>query len=153
MPWQSRTRKRRGKGGRLQRGKKRETSRRSETVSQENLKIAEDYLRAMQNHDLRAVGKNLDPNVHFKAPLSETHDREAFLGTTRKLFTLMRGADLKARFESKNQALLVYDMVFDPPIGKARAFNLMTFEGDKVKDIEVLYDPRPFEKAMAGRPS
>lgn len=122
-------------------------------MSRENLKIAEEYLAGMKHHDLQAVGKDLDPQVHFKAPLSETRGREAFLETTQKLFTLLKDVEIRSRFEAGNQTVMVYDMIFDPPIGQARAFNLMTFEGGKVKDIELLYDPRPFEKAFAGRPT
>jgi hypothetical protein len=68
--------------------------------------------------------------------------------------------EIRAKFEVNNQTLLIYDMVFPEPLGHARTFNWMAFEppeslraGEwgKIKAIEVLYDPRPFEKFFASQ--
>lgn len=120
-------------------------------MSQENLKIAEAYLAAMGNRDLEALGKDLHPQLRFKGPMFETNDRESFLETTKKLFPLLKRVDILARFEAQDQTLFVYDTVFADPLGPSRTTGWMTFEGGKIKVIEVLYDPRPFEKLFQSR--
>jgi hypothetical protein len=129
-------------------------------MSAENLKIAEEYLEAMNNRNLGALAKHLHAQLNFKSPLANSNDLEGFLEITKKLFTLLKRVEMKAKFEAHNQTLLVYDMVFPEPLGHARAFNWMAFEppeslraGEwgKIKAIEVLYDPRPFEKFFASQ--
>src|ERR1700679_2556579 len=129
-------------------------------MSQENLKIAEAYLDAMDRRNLADLAKNLHPQLSFKSPMASSNTREGFLEISKKLFTLLKKVELKAKFEHQNQTLLIYDMVFPEPLGHTRSFNWMAFEpaenlrpGEwgKIKAIEILYDPRPFEKFFASQ--
>jgi hypothetical protein len=129
-------------------------------MSQENLKIAEAFLDAMNHRNLTALAKNLDLELHFKSPLADSHSREGFLEISKKLFTLLKRVEVRAKFEYENQTLLIYDMVFPEPLGHVRTFNWMAFkpaedlragEMGKIKAIEILYDPRPFEKFFASQ--
>ncbi|HTC19605.1 MAG TPA: WYL domain-containing protein, partial [bacterium] len=120
-------------------------------MTQENLKLAEAYVSAMGRHDLEALEKTLHPQLHFKGPLEEADGRERFLETAKKLFALLKGVEVKAKFENQNETLFIYDMRFPEPMGLSRAFNWMTFEDGKIKTSEVLYDARPFEKFFANQ--
>ena len=130
-------------------------------MSQENIKIAEDFLddRNQRNHTTQP--KNLELELHFKSPLADSHSREGFLEISKKLFTLLKRVEARAKFEYENQTLLIYDMVFPEPLGHVRTFNWMAFkpaedlragEMGKIKAIEILYDPRPFEAFFAAQP-
>src|ERR1700685_3135292 len=97
-------------------------------MSQENLKIAEAYLDAMDHRNLEALAKNLHPQLSFKSPMANSNSREGFLAISKKLFTLLKRVEVKAKFEYQNQTLLIYDMVFPEPLGHARSYNWMAFE-------------------------
>jgi hypothetical protein len=50
---------------------------------------------------------------------------------------------IQSKFSSGNQAMFTYDVMFEQPIGAVGTANLMTFGGEKIKEIELFYDPRP----------
>jgi hypothetical protein len=114
-------------------------------VQQEILNIAEDYLDAVNDQDIEALGKNLHPQLHFKASMCEIDGRQKFLEHTEKFFSSIKGLEIRARFSSNNQTFFLYDLFFHNSMGLSRTANLMTFEDAMIKEIELVYDPRPFE--------
>jgi hypothetical protein len=119
--------------------------RRRLTVTQEILKIAEDYLDAVNEQDIEALGKNLHPLLHFKAALCEIDGRQNFLEHTEKFFSSIKGLEIRARFASASQTFFLYDLFFNNSLGMSRTANLMTFENGMITEMELVYDPRPFE--------
>jgi len=112
---------------------------------QEIIHIAEDYLAAVSDHDIEALGKNLHPQLHFKAAMCELDGRQNFLDHTEKFFPSIKGLDIRAKFSSACQTFFLYDLYFYNAMSMSRTANLMTFEGGLIKEIELVYDPRPFE--------
>jgi predicted ester cyclase len=97
-------------------------------VPQEILNIAEDYLDAVNEQDIEALGKNLHPQLHFKASMCEIDGRQNFLDHTEKFFTSIKGLEIRARFSSSNHTFFLYDLFFNNSLGMSRTANLMTFE-------------------------
>ena len=62
----------------------------AETKGDKNLNLAESYLTAWQKKDLRGIGEHLHPDVHFKAPMSETTGKEAFLVASERIFPILQ---------------------------------------------------------------
>jgi hypothetical protein len=114
-------------------------------VPQEILNIAEDYLDAVNEQDIEALGKNLHPQLHFKASMCEIDGRQNFLDHTEKFFTSIKGLEIRARFSSSNHTFFLYDLFFNNSLGMSRTANLMTFENGMIREMELVYDPRPFE--------
>jgi hypothetical protein len=114
-------------------------------VNQDITSIAEDYLAAVSDHDIEALGKNLHPQLHFKASMCEIDGRQNFLDHTEKFFSSIKGLEIRAGFSSMNRAFYLYDLFFHHSLGMSRTANLMTFEDGMIKEIELIYDPRPFE--------
>ena len=51
-----------------------------------------------------------------------------------------------SRFSSGNEAMFLYEAHFNEPVGTVKAASLMTIEKDKIRDIEVIFDARPFDR-------
>jgi len=48
---------------------------------------------------------------------------------------------------------MIYDFVLREPIGITRAANLMTFEGELIRSVELFFDTGPFERSADHRES
>jgi len=112
------------------------------------LDIAQDYLAAWQLKDADRIANLLHPEVRLKSPVAELTGREPFLMMCRKIFPSLRDVSVRARFASGNQAMIVYDFVLREPIGVTRTANLMTFEGELIRSVELFFDARPFAKEI-----
>jgi hypothetical protein len=114
-------------------------------VPLEIMNIAEDYISAINKQDIEALGKDLHPQLHFKAAMCEIDGRQNFLEHTQKFFSSIKGLEIRARFSSSRQTFFLYDLFFHNSLGLSRTANLMTFEDGMIREMELVYDPRPFE--------
>ena len=115
-------------------------------MSEKNMIIAESYYKAMGNKDLEGIAKYLHPDVQFIAPLAKMTEKDAVLEAAKKFFSLFNTLEIRAKFGSADQAMLVYDLNCPAPIGIFRAAALMTLKDDLIVRIELFFDTRPFEK-------
>lgn len=115
------------------------------------LEVGESYIKALAEKDIEKIKTYVHPAVEFKTPLMRLSGRDEFLNAARQFVAHLKNLQVRSKFSSENQAIFVYETVFDEPIGRSSAVNLMTFEGDLIKEFELFYDPRPFEKMMAAK--
>jgi hypothetical protein len=110
------------------------------------LEIGEAYLNALKNKDIAKITSLADPEIHFKMPLTEVSDRGAFLAAVRRMLANLNELQILSKFSSDNQAMFVYEAYFNEPVGTVKVASLMTIEGDKIRDMEVILDAWPFDK-------
>ncbi len=115
-------------------------------MSENNVAIAEAYYQAMGRKDLSSMEPYLDSKIHFIGPLSEVNDKDELIKATGRLFSLFNDLTIRAKLSSGDQAMIVYDLDCPQPIGKFRVASLMTFKNNLIKQIELFYDARPFDK-------
>ena len=108
--------------------------------------MIEEYYKAVGNKNFEKVEKQLHPEVQFIAPLAKIKGKEAVLEATKKFTTLFKTLNIRAKFGSNNQAMVVYDLDCPEPIGFISSSALITFENGLIKKIELFYDARPFDK-------
>ena len=60
---------------------------------------------------------------------------------------------VRAKLAIETQAAMIYDFVLREPIGITRAANLMTFEGELIRSVELFFDTGPFERSADHRES
>lgn len=113
------------------------------------LEIGEAYLNALGNRDIPKITSLVDPNIWFKMPMTEVFNRDAFIMAVRRMLANLRELHILHKFSLDNHAMFVYEAVFNEPVGVVKAASLMTIEGDKIKEMEVIYDARPFERIYA----
>ena len=103
------------------------------------------YLDAWSRKDLEGIAARLHPQVHFKGPQQELNGREAVLEATRRIFPLLEGFEVRARFVSGDRAMFAYDFICREPIGVCRTAELVRFEDGLIRETELFFDARPFE--------
>jgi hypothetical protein len=114
--------------------------------------IAQEYLAAWKRKDAGGIARLVHPDVRLKSPIAELAGREPFLTMCRKIFPQLEDVVVRATFATETQAMIAYDFVMKAPLGLTRTANLMTFDGDLIRSVELFFDARPFEKPIdAGR--
>ena len=113
------------------------------------LEIGEAYLNALGTRDINKITSLVDPNIWFKMPMAEVFNRNDFIMAVRRMQANLRELNILHKFSSGNTAMFIYDVTFNDPVGVVRAASLMTIEGDKIKEIEIIFDARPFERIYA----
>jgi hypothetical protein len=108
--------------------------------------IIEEYYKAMGNRNFEKIEKHLAADVQFIGPLARIKGKEAVLEATKKFASFFKTLNVRAKFGSNNQAMVVYDLDCPEPIGIFSSSALMTFENGLIAKIELFYDARPFEK-------
>ena len=116
--------------------------------SQENLRLVALYLAAWRKKDLNGIAEHLHPNVHFKAPLNDVTGQDAVLNAAQRIFPLLIDYGIRSTFASDDQAVAIYDFICAEPIGTCPTAELLTFHGRQIIDIQLFFDPLPFEKLV-----
>src|SRR5665213_2193095 len=110
------------------------------------LDLATSYLSAWGRKDVAAIAQHLDPDVHFKGPMTDVTGRDRVVASTERILPMLQAFIVRSTFVSGDRAMFAYDFVCHPPIGTCRTAELVTFVNGLVKSIELFYDARPFEK-------
>ena len=113
------------------------------------LELGEAFLNAFDEKDISKITEMVHPEIRLRSPMNEASNRESYLAVVRRLLANIKGLRIRSKFASGNQAMFTYDIDYNEPIGLVTAAILMTLEGDQIKDLEVFYDARPFEKVSA----
>ena len=113
------------------------------------LEIGEAYLNALGARDINKITSLVDPAIWFKMPMTEGFNRNDFIMAIRRMQANLRELYILRRFSTGNEALFLYEVTFNEPVGVVKTASLMTVEGDKIKEMEVIFDARPFERIYA----
>lgn len=111
------------------------------------LEIAQEYLAAWKRKDADGIARLVHPDVHLKSPVADLRGRGAFQAMCEKILPQLDNVIVRAKFATETQAMLVYDFVLKEPIGVTRTANLMTFEGELIRSVELFFDARAFENS------
>ena len=114
------------------------------------------YLDAWARKDLDGIARHVHREVHFKGPMQELDGLASFLAAAQRVFPLLERFETRARFIAGDRAMFAYDFICREPIGVSRTAELVRFDGNLIRDIELFFDARPFEafqRAQAQRPA
>jgi len=115
-------------------------------MTQSNAASAEAYYKAMNDKDLPAMARQLHPDVRLVTPMEDLTGRDAVLEAAKKLLGFIQSVEVRARFDSGNQAMLAYNMHFAEPAGLCRTAALMTFQDGLIVRNELFFYASPFKK-------
>jgi hypothetical protein len=103
-------------------------------------RIADEAVAALNVRNLRAMGKNLHPDLRVTGPDGVTHTRESFLETYHKVLQQAEGVDVTTLSRLKNQSTSIYNVIF--AAGQLKTTMVMTHEEEEglIKKIEMIYD-------------
>ena len=102
--------------------------------------IAEEYYTLLGKKDASGVAKYLHEDVLCISPVDEVRGKRALLGVIKNFVSSFNSLNIRNKFCSENQAVVVFDLNFPEPIGKLRSVSLVTFEDGLIKQLELFYD-------------
>jgi len=109
-------------------------------AARETLRIAGEYIAAVNARNLQGIGKTLHPDLHFVGPAGEVHGRESFLDTYHKVFANIGKLDITAEALEDNLIYFKYYMVMPAPLGPIHgAMKTTHAEDGLIKKIEMTY--------------
>lgn len=110
------------------------------------LTVAESYYKAMVSKDFATMATYLHPQVVLLGPLGKLNGQEAVAMAAKNFGNLLQDIHIHHRFSSKEEIMLVYDMVVAEPIGTFKAAVRMEFKENLISTIDLFYDATPFQE-------
>jgi len=99
---------------------------------------------AVGGKDFVAARKLLHDDLNFKGPIDTFHRADDYLGSIKKLSNIVKSVDVKKQFVDGNDVCVLYDMITNTSAGTAFISEWFRVKGDKISDIRVVFDARPF---------
>lgn len=109
--------------------------------------LAENYYKTIASKNLTELEKYLHPDVQFDGPLAKASGKANVLELTRQFTTFFTSLKIRSKFASKDQAVIVYDVEFPPPISPIASTALLTYKDGLVVKVELFYDASPFRRS------
>lgn len=103
------------------------------------------YTEAWSNRDLAAILDCVHPDIEFVGPNVRARGRSAYSASTQRFLGLLEGVVVRARHGTADTAMIAYDFICKPPVGRAPTAELVTFRDGLVGRSEIFFDTRPFD--------
>jgi hypothetical protein len=111
--------------------------------------IVSNYQQALGKGDFAAARKLLHDNLSFHGPIETFSSPEPYLESPKKLHHIIQRIDVKKTLADGNDVCVLYDMVTNTPAGTAFICEWYQVKGEKIADIRVVFDARPFAAMFA----
>ena len=109
-----------------------------------NVDIATAYYRGVGKKDVKSVENYLHPDVQVISPLATVNGKTPVLESIKAFSDSLKSLTIRSKFESGDQAVIVYDIDLPAPIGLNRTASLFTINNGLITKIEHFYDSAPF---------
>lgn len=109
-----------------------------------NVDIATAYFRGVGKKDVKSVENLLHPDVQVISPLSTVNGKTPVLESVKAFTDTFKSLAIRSKFESGDQAVIVYDIELPAPVGVNRSASLLTINNGLITKIELFYDSAPF---------
>ena len=116
-----------------------------------SLKVIQQFQQATGKGDFTAARRLLEDNLSFRGPIDTFQTPEPYLEALKKLHPIIQRIDMKKIFADGNDVCVLYDMVTNTPAGTAFVCEWYQVKGEKIADIRVVFDARPFAAMFAGK--
>lgn len=107
---------------------------------------AEGYYRLIGEKNVEGIKKYLDHDVEFYSPLATLKGKEAVAGATDNFMNAIASLKIRAKFDSGDQAMIVYDVDFPGVASHFPGASLLTFRNNLIVKIELFHDASRFTK-------
>jgi hypothetical protein len=107
---------------------------------------AEEYYTLIGEKSVEGIKKYLAHDVEFYSPLATLKGKEAVIRATSNFMSAIASLKIRAKFDSGDQAMIVYDVDFPGLASKFPGASLLTFRNHLIVRIELFHDARHFKK-------
>lgn len=106
--------------------------------------IAIAYYTAMKEKNIDEIAKYLHHDVQFTSPLAKKTGKDAVIEAVKGFMAFFKALAIRTAFNSSDQAMVVYDVVFPDPIGCVPSAALIDYDNGLITRIELFFDARSF---------
>ena len=99
--------------------------------------------------DFVAARKLLHDDLSFKGPIDTFHKADDYVEAIKKLAGIVKGVEVKKVFVDGNEVCVLYDMITNTPAGTSFISEWFRTKGDRISEIRVVFDARPFAAMFA----
>jgi len=108
-----------------------------------------EYNRAFGEGRLDDVRKMLHPDLEFDGSAKPLQGRDDYMSGLPRLVSVLLRNDIRDIVVEGNRAFVLYDFVTDTPAGAVLSGELLTYEGDLIRKITLLFDLRRWPEVVA----
>ena len=106
--------------------------------------IVEQYQRAFGSGDVAKARSLLADNLRFEGPIEQFDNADDYMRSVSQLAQIVTGTDVKKVVADGDDVVTIYDLHTNTPAGTSRVAEWATVDGDKIAEMRVFFDARPF---------
>ena len=106
--------------------------------------VVAQYHQAFSSGDGAKARSLLADDLHFKGPIEEFDNAEAYMQSVAKLAQIVTGSDVKKVLADGDDVVTIYDLHTSTPAGTSNIAEWATVKGGKIAEMRVFFDARPF---------
>jgi ketosteroid isomerase-like protein len=106
--------------------------------------VVQRYYQALGSGDIATARTLLADDLHFEGPFEEFDNADDYMQSIGRLAQIVTGTDVKKVLATGNDVVTIYDLHTNTPAGTSKIAEWTTVEGDKIAEIRVFFDARPF---------
>jgi ketosteroid isomerase-like protein len=122
---------------------------REDIMSTDRKALALAYLDAVGKQQYDRVEALLAPDLKFKGPAVTRTSAQDFLGALKRLAVIHLRNDVKRVFVDGDDVCVIYDFVTDTTAGALATIEWLSFDGGRIRAINLYYDRQPWQTVMA----
>jgi len=118
-------------------------------MSTDRKALALAYLDAVGKQQYERVEALLAPDLKFKGPAMTRTSAQEVLAALKRLGVIHLRNEVKRIFVDGDDVCVIYDFVTDTTAGALPTIEWLTFEGNRIRAINLYYDRQPWQTVMA----
>jgi ketosteroid isomerase-like protein len=120
-----------------------------DTMTTDRKALALAYLDSIVKQQYDKVEELLVPDLRFKGPVMTRTSAQDFIGALKRLAAIHVRNDIKRVFVDGDEVCVIYDFVTDTTAGALPTIEWLTFQGGRIRSINLYYDQLPWQAALA----
>ncbi|MEC7840114.1 MAG: nuclear transport factor 2 family protein [Chlamydiota bacterium] len=109
-------------------------------MQENNIKLAVSYYTSIGKKNLEKFTNLLHPDVNFFAPIANLVGKDAVIEATEHFMNMISSLEIRAKFGSEEQALIIYDIFIPKLAKKISGASLINIKENLITRIELFYD-------------
>jgi ketosteroid isomerase-like protein len=108
------------------------------------------YHQAFGSGDVATARSLLADDLHFEGPIEQFDGADDYVQSLGKLAQIVTGSDVKQVVADGDDVVTIYDLHTNTPAGTSHVAEWATVKGDKIAEMRVFFDARPFAAMFEG---
>jgi hypothetical protein len=106
------------------------------------------YLEAVAAQDYGKLEQLFTPDLHFHGPAMTRTTAAELIAALKRLAAIHVRNDIKRIFVDGDEVCVIYAFVTDTTAGALPTIELLRFDGDRIRSIELYYDRLPWQTTV-----